>query len=277
MGNGEEIWVVKENGGKELFREDKVANALRRAGLSPREAKEALAQLRPRLHSGITTKKIYAITYDMLEEMKPEISHRYNLKRALMEMGPEGYVFEDFTARLLTAEGYETALRQIIPGKCVAHEIDVVASKGKKAWMVECKFHNQPGTKCRIQTVLYVYARFLDLAAGAKLGKCRDFTMPWLVTNTKFSEDVVAYAECMDIPLLGWRHPFKDSLEARIDRTKCYPISVLRIGQDMMRRMLATKIITVSDIPESAERLSEISGIHLSKCREIVERAEFAR
>ncbi len=277
MANIEELMVVKENGEKEPFSEEKVGNALKRAGLSPKEMKEALARLRPKLYDCITTKKIYALTYDMLEEMKPEVSHRYNLKRALQEMGPEGYVFEDFMARLLTLEGYQAQLRQIIPGRCVAHEIDVVASKGKNNFMVECKFHNQPGTKCRIQTALYVYARFLDLLEGAKMGKCMDFSKPWLITNTKFSEDVIAYAECMEIPLLGWRYPFRESLEVMIDRAKCYPVSVLRVGNDTMRRMLAKKIITVSDIPETPEKLAAISGIPISKCREIAEHAQYAR
>ena len=273
----DEIWVVKEGGEKELFSDEKVGNALRRAGLGPKEVKEALAQIRPKLYDGITTKKIYGMAYDLLEEMKPEISHRYNLKRALTDIGPEGYDFEDFMAKLLTIEGYGTALRQIVPGKCVTHEIDIIASKGKKNYMVECKFHNQPGTKCRIQTVLYVYARYLDLVEGAKIGRCMDFTKPWLITNTKFSEDVIAYAECMDIPLLGWRYPFKESLEAMIDRTKCYPVSVIKMSNDILKRLLIKKIVTVSDIPENAEKLAEIADIPLARSREIIEHAEYAR
>jgi Holliday junction resolvase-like predicted endonuclease len=180
-------------------------------------------------------------------------------------------------SKLLSLEGYGAALRQIVPGRCVTHEIDIIASKGKKNYMVECKFHNQPGTKCRIQTVLYVYARYLDLSEGAKIGRCMDFAKPWLITNTKFSEDVIAYAECMDIPLLGWRYPFKDSLEAMIDRTRCYPVSVIKMGDDIRRRMLAKKIVTVSDIPESAQKLTDITGIPLSRSREIVEHAKYAR
>ena len=48
----------------------------------------------------------------------------------------------------------------------------MVASKGKENYMIECKFRNQPGYKCRIQTALYVYAMFLDLREGAKRGYC---------------------------------------------------------------------------------------------------------
>ena len=277
MAYQEEIWVVKEDGTKEPFRDDKVKNALRRAGLSPKEVKEAIAELHPKLYNGITTNKIYSLTYQMLEEMKPEVSHVYNLKRALMDIGPEGYDFEDFMAKLLSLQGYTTEVRQMISGKCVSHETDILARKGGKTFMIECKFHNQPGTKCRIQTALYVYARYLDLVDGAKLGRCVDITKPWLITNTKFSEDVIAYAECVEMPLLGWRYPFKESLEAMIDKTKCYPISVIKMGNDNLRRLLSKKIITISDIPDSPERLADITGIPLAKSREIIEHAQYAR
>ncbi len=273
----EQIWVVKESGERERFSAQKARMALRRVGLSGKESDEVIGRLRPKLHDGIKTKNIYAMLYQLVEEMKPEVSHRYNLKRALFEIGPEGYEFEDFIAKLLALEGYRTELRQILTGKCVNHEIDVLAARDGDSYMIECKFHNQPGAKCRIQTVLYVYARFLDLRAGAGKGLCRKLTKPWLVTNTKFSEDVVSYAECMEIPLLGWRYPFRESLETLIDRTKCYPVTVIPMHRDILGRLLSRKIVTVFDIPESAQRLADISGIPLPKAREIIEKAEYAR
>jgi Holliday junction resolvase len=273
----EQIWVVKESGEREQFSKQKAVNALRRAGLSAKESDEVLKALGPRLYDGITTKKIYAMLYELIDELKPEVSHRYNLKRALFDIGPEGYEFEDFIAKLLSLEGYRTELRQTMTGRCVNHEIDVIAAKNNEAYMIECKFHNQYGTRCRIQTVLYVYARFLDLQEGAKKGLCRHLTKPWLITNTKFSEDVISYAECMDVPLLGWRYPFREGLEALIDRTKCYPVTVLPMSRDVLGRLLSRKIVTVFDIPESAQRLADLSGIPLAKAREIVERAGYAR
>jgi len=272
-----QINVVKDGGGTEPFSKAKVENALRRAGLNPKETDEAVKRLIPKLYDAITTKKIYAILYELIDEMRPEVSHRYNLKRALFEIGPEGYEFEDFIGRLLSLEGYRTELRQIVDGRCVSHEVDVIAAKGNKAYMIECKFHNQYGARCRIQTALYVYARFLDIKEGAAAGMCRSITHPWLITNTKFSEDVIKYAECKGFPLLGWRYPLKEGLESLIDRNKCYPITVLPMGRDVLGRMLAKKIVTVFDIPESAEKLSDMTGIPLAKAKEVVERAEYAR
>jgi len=273
----EQVWVVKESGEKERFSGKKARVALRRVGLSNKEADDVLKRLRPKLHDGITTKQLYRQMYQIVDDLRPEVSHKYNLKRALFEIGPTGYDFEDFIARLLSLEGYRTEIRQILEGKCVTHETDVVAAKDGNAYMVECKFHNQMGTRCRIQTALYVYARFLDLKEGSKKGLSRDFTSPWLITNTKFSEDVIRYADCKEIPLLGWRYPFKQSLEKLIDKNKCYPVTVLKMSRDVLGRLLARKIVTVYDIPENPHKLADITGVSLSKAREIVEKAEYAR
>lgn len=273
----EPVWVVKESGEREPFDRQKARGALRRTGMSAKESDEALARLHERLFDGITTKKIYAILYEIIDGMKPQVSHRFNLKRALFDIGPEGYEFEDFIGKLLSAQGYDVELRQIMSGMCVNHEIDVLARRNSHSYSIECKFHNQYGTRCRIQTALYVYARFLDLREGSRKGLCKKVTKPMLITNTKFSEDVVRYAECMDFPLLGWKYPLQDGLEAQIDRTRCYPVTVIPMSRDVIGRLLSRKIVTIADIPESAERLSDISGIQLSKAREVVERAEYAR
>jgi hypothetical protein len=272
-----EIWVVKESGEKELFNKQKARNALRRTGMSAKESDEALARLGEKLYDGIPTKKIYSKLYEIIEAMKPEVSHRFNLKRALFDIGPTGYEFEDFIGRLLSTQGYASDLRQVLNGRCVTHEVDVVATKNGRTYSIECKFHNQYGTRCRIQTALYVYARFLDLKEGGKAGLCRNVTKPMLITNTKFSEDVVRYAECMDFPLLGWRYPIQESLETLIDRSKCYPVTVIPMGRDVIGRLLSRKIVTIFDVPESAQKLSDMTGIPLAKAKEVVERADYAR
>ncbi|MBU0532680.1 restriction endonuclease [Patescibacteria group bacterium] len=268
-----DIWVVKENGEKEKFDVKKVKRALRRSGLSNKEAEEILKELSPKLYDGMSTKKIYATVYGIVRDLRPEVTHKYNLKRALQMLGPAGYEFEDFIAKLLSLKGYNIGLRQQIQGKCVNHEIDVTASKDHENYLIECKFHNEPGTKCRIQTALYVYARYLDINAGRE----RKFTKPWLITNTKFSEDVVSYCECMDLPLLGWRYPLKEGLEALIDKTKCYPVSVIDMNPHTLRKLLTRKIVTVMDIPTDAHKLADMVQISLPSAKKIIEKAEYAK
>jgi len=274
---GPRIKVVKESGDVEYYNHSKVQNAIRRAGLSPKAAADVLSKLEPQLFDGISTKKIYGILYGLIEERKPEVSHKYNLKRALIEIGPAGHDFEDFAARLLSLEGYRTHTRQILEGKCVSHEIDIIAADHGEVFMCECKFHNSGGLKTRIQDALYTYARFLDLKEGAKLGKCRDFTRPYLISNTKFSSEVKDYAACMDFPLLGWHYPLEASLEYLIDKRKCYPISVIPMSRKVLEKLLSKRLVTVFDLPESAAKLEELTGIATKTAKTILEKAEFAR
>jgi hypothetical protein len=276
-GEEKEIFIVKEDGSREKFSPEKVKRAMRRSGMSAKECETALKMLRPKLKDGMTTKKIYALVYGIIRKLRPEVTHRYNLKRALLLLGPAGYFFEDFIGRLFAALGYGIAVRQIPMGKCITHEIDVIAWKGKEKLMVECKFRNEPGTRCRVQTALYVYARFLDLREGAEIYSKKPFTQPCLVTNAKFSGDVVSYSECMGMRLIGWRHPFKGSLEQLIDKTKCYPVSVIRMKRHTLRRLLKRGVVTVDDVPATAKELSSLTGISLSNASRIVKEAGLAK
>jgi Holliday junction resolvase len=271
------INVRKESGETELFEPSKVEEAIRRAGLSANAAKDILGELEEQLYDGISTKEIYEIVFAIINRKRPESSHKYNLKRALVELGPAGYEFEDFISRLLTLEGYKTEVRQILQGKCVRHEIDVVAEKNNETYVVECKFHNSGGIKCRIQVALYTYARYLDLAEGAKLGVCRKITKPWVVCNTKFSTDVLDYAKCMNFPVLGWHYPAAKGLEALIEKRSCWPVTVIPMSKAISSRLFSRKIITVYDIPDSATRLADLAGIPLPTAKSIVEKAEYAR
>ena len=278
MATGEKsIMVRKESGESEPYDRKKVEDALRRAGLSAKVAHDALAEFEPKLYDGITTKEIYGALFRIVDKKRPEVAHKFNLKRALTDLGPAGYEFEDFTARLLSLEGYRTEVRQILEGKCVSHEIDVVAANKDSTCMIECKFHNSGGIKCRVQTALYTYARFLDLVEGAKLGRCRRFTRPWLVCNTKFSTDVVDYATCMGFPLLGWHYPFERGLERLIEEHKCWPVTVIPMSRNVAEKLLEKKIVTVFDLPESPAKLAEATNISLPTAKQITERAEYAR
>ncbi len=270
----EKIMVVKESGKKEHFDPYKVKRALRRSGLNGKEAEEVLELFYPHLHDGMSTKKIYQKVFQIVRNLRPEIKHKYNLKRALKRLGPAGYIFEDFIAKLYGCMGYDTRLRMRPKGKCVSHEIDVVASKGKEKLMIECKFHSEPGMKCRIQTALYVYARFLDLAA---IDEENRFTKPHLVTNTKFSTQAVKYSRCMGMPLLGWKYPLRGSLEYLIDREKCYPVSVINMKKQTLDRLFKKNMITIPDIPGKPDELMKQTGISKSTAKRIVKEASYAR
>ena len=47
--------------------------------------------------------------------------------------------------------------------------------------------------------------------------------VPWLVTNTKFSSDVIRYGNCVGMHLIGWKYPEDGGLEKLIDEANIYP------------------------------------------------------
>jgi len=112
-----------------------------------------------------------------------------------MELGPTGYPFEDFVTEILKAKGYVTQTRSILLGKCVSHEIDVIAQKNAEKIMVEAKYHNAPGIHTDVHVSLYTKARFDDLKEKYQ------FSQPWLFTNTKITPDALAYALCVNMAL----------------------------------------------------------------------------
>ncbi|MCG2691829.1 restriction endonuclease, partial [Microgenomates group bacterium] len=158
------IKVTKASGLLEPFSEDKIRRSLKRAGAQSQVIDKILAQLIGRLHDGITTRAIYQQVFALLNQYQAGQGYQYSLKDALMQLGPSGYPFEKFVARLLDYLGYQTQTNIIMKGKCINHEIDVVANKDRKQYLIECKFHNRPGTKTRSKDALGIQARFEDLS-----------------------------------------------------------------------------------------------------------------
>jgi len=224
------IRVKKASGEIEAFSEAKVRSSLKRAGAKPQVINKILTQLIGKLHDGITTKEIYRQVFDLLNQYQVGQGYRYSLKAALMQLGPSGYPFEKFIARLLTHLGYQTQTQAIVTGKCIDHEIDVVATKGQEKFMIECKYHNRPGTKSRSKDALYTQARFEDLADH--------FTQPWLVTNTKLTVNTIKYGQCQNMKLIAWRYPQKGSLEQLIEAKNLHPLTCLTFLNRQDRQLL---------------------------------------
>ena len=149
-----------------------------------------------------------------------------------MNLGPTGYPFEDFIAKLLQAEGYHTKVRQILPGECITHEIDVIAERAGKSAMIEAKFHNSPGTRSQVHVALYTQARFEDIKRRNHIDEA------WLITNTKTTVDVNTYALCKNIKVVSWSYPDGGSLRDMIEKAKLHPITMLTSLSNAHKRML---------------------------------------
>lgn len=261
------IKIKKYSGGFESFSEDKLRRSLMRAGADETLANNILVRVKKKLFNGITTKKIYKYAMRDLRRSSFVAATKYDLKFALMRLGPAGYAFEKYVAQVLAHHGYTVETNLILKGKCVEHEIDVAAKKGDEYILIECKHHEKPWIQCRIQTALYVRARFEDLQ--------KIFTKVMLVTNTKFSRQAIDYGRCMGLELLGWRYPVEMSLERLIDEKHLWPVSILAnldkkiITNCIEENLLLMRDLQHLDIGEIKRRL-KISGNKAKKIQQEV-------
>lgn len=270
------MWVVKASGETEKFDAEKIKRTCLKAGVSEELANEIVKEVKKRSYNGISTKEILDITLKLLNKKKPHIAARYDLKGAMFRLGPAGFVFEHFIGEILKEYGYKTKVHSILRGLCVSHEVDIIATKENRNYMIECKYHNLPGIYTGLREVLYTYARFLDLLEGAKQRLCQKFEQPWLVCNTKFSEDNIQYANCKGIRLIGWNYPENNSLEKLIERKKLYPITMIRnLDADSLDKMSSSDFILVIDLLRiSLKELNSITKVSLKKLRIFAEEAK---
>jgi len=243
-----QIQVVKASGEREPFSPEKVRESIKRSGASHELANDVLKLVEHELYDGITTHEIYKYVFQHLRKMGTHLASKYNLKRAIMGLGPSGYPFEKFLAKILESDGYKTAVGQSVRGKCVRHEVDVIAEKGGKKHTIEAKFHNKSGLKTDTKVALYVYARFLDVSAGD------GFDEGWLVTNTKLTRDARIYCECVGLNYMSWDKPEGYSLRELVERSGLYPVTALTtLNQRDKTSLLREGIVTCKDLLKNLE------------------------
>lgn len=257
-----EFTVTKASGEKSPFSEEKIRASLSRSGADKDQIDFIVEEVKKQLYNGMTTRKIYKIAFSLLKSGSRHQAARYHLKVAIMELGPSGFSFEKYIAELLKFEGYKTKTGQILHGKCVTHEIDVIAEKGTSQILVECKYHNQQGTSSNVKIPLYIHARFADIQAYA-LKKADHTSMQqkvWIVTNTRFTSDAIQYARCSGLDILGWDQPFGKGLKDKIDRSKLYPITCLTsLTTVEKQQLLDREIVLCNELLNNGKLLSSIA------------------
>lgn len=266
------ITVKKADGTQEEFQMAKLRNSLKRAGASETEVSDIAREMEEELFDGVTTEFLYRKAFELLRQREHTTAARYSLRRAMIGLGPTGFPFEDYLAELFRRQGYEAQTRSEIKGRCVTHEIDVIAFKEGECIVAEAKFHAQVGIKSDLQVVLYSHARFLDIAE-ASLGKktLRKVTHSYVITNTKFTTTAIQYAKCAGMHLLSWDYPKKGNLQDMIQKTGLYPITVLQtLSQKEKQNLLAQGIVLCKDILDNGEVLSSV-GIPRKKISAIIE------
>jgi len=276
------IYIIKSDGTRELFNREKLERSLRKNGTEKAMIDTIVAKIEANITEGDTTKEIYRQAFSMLKKNERPIALKYSLKRAIADLGPSGFPFERFVSEIFKAQGYKVLTDQIAIGKCVPHEVDVVAYNDTELLMMEAKFHTDFGTRSDLKVVLYVKARFEDLANGTYKygGKERKMTKGILVTNTKFSSTAIQYGECAKLNMIGWNYPQEKNLHHMITSLNLVPITVLTsITQSEKKMFLANDIVLSKQIGDfgllksygfSDEKAKAVIGEVYDLCKECV-------
>lgn len=262
--------VLKAGGQKEKFSEEKLLVSIQRAGVPKNLWEDAVSHVKSKLYDNIPTKEIYKHIAESLENSPhPFSKSRYSLKQAIMDLGPTGYPFEDYISEILKMEGYKTMVRQVLYGKCISHEIDIIAEKDNLKSMIECKFHNLPGTKSQVHVSLYTKARFDDIKEK------NNFNNAWLVTNTKITQDALNYAICANMKVISWDYPEKGSFRDLIEQHKLYPITTLtNITQNQKQVLAANHVVLAKDVCANPSSL-DILGLPNDKKNSVLSECQF--
>jgi hypothetical protein len=178
---------------------------------------------------------------------------RYSIKRAIYALGPAGYQFEQYFARILKEYGYVVEVNKILNGYCVSHEVDVFAVKDNAGLVIECKYHSDGGIPTDVKTALYIHSRFADIKKAFDSAPVNSFRIleGWLVTNTRCSSDAIKFAECMGLRIVSWRYPQKEGLEKMIEDKRLYPVTILTsVKRNILDILFRNKFILAKDIAD---------------------------
>ena len=255
------IKIVKYSGEIVEFDSSKLENSLRRVKADESIILEILEEVQNNIKEGMTTKHIYKMAFKILKGKSRTSASRYKLKKAIMELGPSGFPFEKFVGKILSQEGFKTQVGVIVQGHCVQHEIDVIAQKNNKHYMIECKFHSDQGRHCNVKIPLYIQSRFIDVEKQwqKQQGHATKFHKGWVYTNTRFTTDAIDFGTCVGLGLVSWDYPKGNGLKDRIAKSGLHPLtSLTSLTKSEKFKLLDKGIVLCKEVLENPKLLEEI-------------------
>jgi hypothetical protein len=243
-----DIRITKASGDSDVYSREKLIQSLHRSGADDNSIMDVVRHVEAQLTDGMSTRKIYRRAFHQLRKSDVPAASQYNLKSAVMALGPSGYPFERFVGSLFQAQGWDTRVGIVMPGRCVNHEVDVFALKDGLVRFTECKFRNEPGSKIDVKVAMYVHSRVRDLFARYAADHPNDSItgyQGWLVTNSKFTTDAERYGECERMHLMSWDYPAGNGLLQLIRSSGILPITVLHsLSKKQVEFILEKGVVT---------------------------------
>ncbi len=245
------VSIVKASGQSEDFELRKLTDSLIRSGASADVAYDIAQKVAAHITPRMRTKHIFRMAKKLLHKYNRAADMRYSIKKAIYTLGPAGYQFEKYFARILAEYGYAVEVNRILNGYCVTHEVDIFAKRDDTGIVIECKYHSDGGIPTDVKTALYIQSRFTDIrrADEASAGAPLRIREGWLVTNTRCSADAIRFAECMGLKIVSWKYPPGESLETMIERKNLYPVTILSsIKSGFLETLFRNGFILAKDV-----------------------------
>jgi hypothetical protein len=267
--------IIKHSGDIVEFNSEKLKRSLLKSGASELVVDSILQEIQRKIYEGISTKHIYKLAFGLLKKAANSHAARYNLREAIRLLGPAGFFFEKYIARLFSSEHYETMVGMTLQGNCVSHEIDILVKKENQIAMVECKFHMGRDAASDVKVPMYILSRFNDLKDNqhAVFSKKDRVTKCWIVTNNRFTSDAIDFAKCSGLDLLSWNYPENDNLKTKNDTDYLYPITCLTtLSLAEKDKLLILDVILVKEIINHSDCLEKI-GLSANRIKNVQKEA----
>lgn len=267
--------VTKFSGEVVVFDREKLKISLKKSGADAATVLKVMQSIESELYEGISTKKIYKIAFQHLKSFSNVHAARYNLRTALQALGPAGFFFEKFIARIFEFDGFKIQTNLFLEGKCVSHEVDLVLKKDGEIAMVECKFHGSQDAKTDVKVPMYILSRFNDLKSNTftLFNSSVEIQRCWIVTNNRFTDDAIKFALCSNLQLLSWDYPPEKSLRKRIDEFQIYPVTCLTtLTAAEKDKLLMQNIITAKELIHQSDWLRKI-GLSANRIKNVLREA----
>lgn len=267
--------IVKNSGDIVEFNLDKLRKSLLKSGASAMAVDTILLAIKEHMYEGISTKQIYKMAFSLLKKSANAHAARYNLREALRLLGPAGFFFEKYVARLFSYENYKTITNLTLQGKCVSHEIDVLVKKNETISMVECKYHAGRDVASDVKVPMYILSRFNDIKERTQpiFDKKNLVSKCWIVTNNRFTADAITFAKCSGLSMLSWNYPEDNNLKTKNDTNSLYPVTCLTtLSGAEKEKLLILDVILVKEIINNSNCLDRI-GLSSNRIKNILKEA----
>ena len=254
--------VKKYSGELVPFDVNKLHFSLKRSGAGEETIQKVIKRVKENLTEGKPTQKIYSEAFKILKRLSRSTAARYNLKQSIMQLGPSGFPFEKYIGEIFKYQDFKVKTNLTFNGKCVTHEVDVLAEKNNTIFVTECKFHNRQGVKSDVKVALYFKSRVIDIIKGNQhLPEFKGKEMVgMLATNTRFTADAIAFSNCENIRLISWDYPQNGSLKDRIEISGLYPVTCLTsLKKREKQKLLDEGIVLGKTLKERPELLNQFN------------------